>query len=83
MMNKPLALAALLAASCGAQAADDADLAAIRSQIDEMKKTYEQRITALEKAGRSRSEDCRAGGGSACVSRDRVHRRGTGSNAGG
>jgi hypothetical protein len=49
MMNKPLALAALLAASCGAQAADDADLAAIRSQIDEMKKTYEQRITALEK----------------------------------
>ena len=49
MLHKPFAMAALLAASCGAQAADDADLAAIRSQIDEMKKTYEQRITALEK----------------------------------
>ncbi len=49
MLHKPFAMAALLVASCGAQAADDADLAAIRSQIDEMKKTYEQRITALEK----------------------------------
>ena len=48
MLHKPFALAALLAASCGAQAASDADLAAIRSQIDEMKKTYEQRIAALE-----------------------------------
>ena len=48
-MQKSFAVAALLAASCGAQAASDADLAAIRSQIDEMKKTYEQRITALEK----------------------------------
>ena len=41
MLHKPLAVAALLAASCGAQAASDADLAAIRSQIDEMKKSYE------------------------------------------
>ena len=48
MLHKPLAVAALLAASCGAQAASDADLAAIRSQIDEMKKSYEQRIAALE-----------------------------------
>lgn len=47
-MQKSFAMAALLAASCGAQAASDADLAAIRSQIDEMKKTYEQRIAALE-----------------------------------
>jgi hypothetical protein len=48
MLHKPFALAALLAASCAAQAAGDADLAAIRSQIDEMKKSYEQRIAALE-----------------------------------
>ena len=48
MLHKPFAVAALLAVSCGAQAASDADLAAIRSQIDEMKKTYEQRIAALE-----------------------------------
>ncbi|PKO92884.1 MAG: hypothetical protein CVU16_05900 [Betaproteobacteria bacterium HGW-Betaproteobacteria-10] len=48
MLHKPFALAALLAASCVAQAAGDADLAAIRSQIDEMKKSYEQRIAALE-----------------------------------
>ena len=48
MWHKPFAMAALLAASCGAQAANEADLAAIRSQIDEMKKTYEQRISALE-----------------------------------
>ena len=48
MLHKPLTLAALLAATVGAQAAD-ADLAAIRAQIDEMKKTYEQRIAALEK----------------------------------
>mgnify|MGYP000998616621 CR=1 FL=1 len=48
MLHKPFALAALLAASCGAQAASDADLAAIRSQINEMKKSYEQRIAALE-----------------------------------
>uniref|UniRef100_Q47JM4 Phosphate-selective porin O and P n=1 Tax=Dechloromonas aromatica (strain RCB) TaxID=159087 RepID=Q47JM4_DECAR len=47
-MQKSFAMAALLAASCGVQAATDADLAAIRSQIDEMKKTYEQRIAALE-----------------------------------
>jgi len=48
MLHKPFALAALLAASCGAQAAADADLAAIRSQINEMKQSYEQRIAALE-----------------------------------
>ncbi len=48
MLHKPLTLAALLAATFGAQAADT-DLAAIRAQIDEMKKTYEQRIAALEK----------------------------------
>ena len=48
-MHKPIAVAALLAASCGAQAASDADLAAIRAQIEDMKKTYEQRISALEK----------------------------------
>ncbi|MBU1362483.1 MAG: TonB-dependent receptor [Gammaproteobacteria bacterium] len=47
-MQKSFAMAALLAASCGAQAASDADLAAIRAQIDDMKKTYEQRIAALE-----------------------------------
>ncbi|KXB30050.1 hypothetical protein AT959_11745 [Dechloromonas denitrificans] len=47
-MHKPFAVAALLAASCGAQAATDNDLAAIRGQIDEMKKSYEQRIAALE-----------------------------------
>jgi len=47
-MQKSFAMAALLAASCGAQAASDADLAAIRTQIDDMKKTYEQRIAALE-----------------------------------
>lgn len=50
MFYKPsFAMAVLLAASCGAQAASDSDLAAIRSQIDEMKKSYEQRIDALEK----------------------------------
>ena len=47
-MPKPFAMAALLAASCAAQAAADADLAAIRAQIDEMKTHYEQRIAALE-----------------------------------
>jgi hypothetical protein len=47
-MQKSFAMAALLAASCGAHAASDADLAAIRAQIDDMKKTYEQRIAALE-----------------------------------
>lgn len=48
-MQKSFAMAALLAASCAAQAAgSDADLAAIRAQIAEMKKSYEQRIAALE-----------------------------------
>ena len=47
-MPKPFAMAVLLAASCAAQAAADADLAAIRAQIDEMKTHYEQRIAALE-----------------------------------
>ncbi|HYN37976.1 MAG TPA: hypothetical protein VES39_01870, partial [Rhodospirillales bacterium] len=49
MLHKPsIAMAALLAVSFAAQAAADADLAAIRGQIDEMKRTYEQRIAALE-----------------------------------
>ena len=48
MFRKPMTLAVLLAAACGAQAAGDADLAAIRQQIDEMKKSYEQRIATLE-----------------------------------
>ncbi len=48
MFKKPVTLAALLAATFGAQAANDSDLAAIRQQIDEMKKSYEQRIAALE-----------------------------------
>lgn len=48
-MQKSFAMAALLAASCAAQAAgSDADLAAIRAQIAEMKQSYEQRIAALE-----------------------------------
>jgi hypothetical protein len=47
-VQKSFAMVALLAASCGAQAASDADLAAIRSQIDDLKKSYEQRIAALE-----------------------------------
>lgn len=48
-MQKSFAMAVLLAASCAAQAAgSDADLAAIRAQIAEMKKSYEQRIAALE-----------------------------------
>lgn len=47
-MSKPFVLAALLAAAGVAQAADDADLAAIRAQIAELKKNYEQRIAALE-----------------------------------
>lgn len=48
MLHKPFVVAALLAASGATQAAGDADLAAIRSQIDELKKNYEQRIAALE-----------------------------------
>ncbi|MBS1144250.1 MAG: TonB-dependent receptor [Proteobacteria bacterium] len=47
-MQKSLAMVVLLAASCGVNAASDGDLAAIRAQIDEMKKSYEQRIAALE-----------------------------------
>ncbi len=47
-MQKSFAMAAMLAASCAAQAAGDADLAAIRSQISEMKSSYESRIAALE-----------------------------------
>ena len=47
-MQKYFAVAALMAASCGVHAASDADLAAIRSQIEDMKKNYEQRIAALE-----------------------------------
>ena len=60
MLHKPLAVAALLAASCGAQAASDADLAAIRSQIDEMKKSYEQRIAALEQRLAQAESDVKA-----------------------
>ncbi len=48
MHQRKLALAAVLAFAGAAQAADDKDLAAIRVQIDELKKTYEQRIAALE-----------------------------------
>ena len=61
MLHKPsIVMAALLAASCGAQAASDADLAAIRSQIDEMKRTYEQRIAALENKLAQAEADARA-----------------------
>ncbi|RKT58222.1 hypothetical protein DFR40_2166 [Azonexus fungiphilus] len=48
MFRKPMALAVLAALSGAAGAADDAELAAIRSQIAELKKSYEQRIAALE-----------------------------------
>lgn len=48
MFEKKLAFAAALLACGGAQAASDPELAAIRSQIEEMKKSYEQRIAALE-----------------------------------
>jgi len=48
-MQKIVAMATLLALAGTAPAADNADLAAIRAQIDEMKKSYEQRIAALEK----------------------------------
>lgn len=48
-MKKNLVVAALLAAGGGANAAESADLAAIRAQIAEMKQNYEQRIAALEK----------------------------------
>ncbi|MDE2440772.1 MAG: carbohydrate porin [Betaproteobacteria bacterium] len=47
-MQKTFVMAAMLAVASTAQAADNADLAAIRAQIDEMKKAYEQRIAALE-----------------------------------
>ena len=47
-MQKRFAMAAMLAASWGAHAADNAELAAIRAQIDDMKRAYEQRIAALE-----------------------------------
>lgn len=48
MLQRKIAFAAALAACGGVQAADSADLAAIRAQIEEMKKSYEQRIAALE-----------------------------------
>lgn len=48
MLQKTCAFAVALALSSGAQAASDADLAAIKAQIEEMKNTYEQRIAALE-----------------------------------
>ena len=47
-MQKRFAMAAMLAASFGAHAADNPELAAIRAQIDDMKRVYEQRIAALE-----------------------------------
>lgn len=47
-MQKPMVMAALLAAACAAHGADNSDLAAIRAQIGEMKQNYEQRIAALE-----------------------------------
>ena len=47
-MQKRIAMAAMLAATFGAQAADHSELAAIRAQIDDMKRAYEQRIAALE-----------------------------------
>lgn len=47
-MQKRFAMAAMLAASFGAHAADNSELAAIRAQIDDMKRAYEQRIAALE-----------------------------------
>jgi len=48
MLQRKIALAVALAVSGSVHAAADADLAAIRAQIDEMKKSYEQRIAALE-----------------------------------
>lgn len=48
MLQRKIAFAAALAVCGGAQAATDADLAAIRTQIEDMKKSYEQRIAALE-----------------------------------
>ena len=47
-MSKKLTALALLLAASGVVQAEDGDLAAIRAHIDEMKKTYEQRIAALE-----------------------------------
>lgn len=48
MLQRTYAFAAALAVSGSVQAAGDADLAAIRAQINEMKSSYEQRIAALE-----------------------------------
>ena len=47
-MHKQFAMVAMLAAACGVNAAENSELAAIRAQIDEMKRAYEQRIAALE-----------------------------------
>lgn len=47
-MQKTFVMAAMLAAAFGVQAADSPELAAIRAQIDELKRAYEQRIAALE-----------------------------------
>ncbi|MDD2883814.1 MAG: TonB-dependent receptor [Dechloromonas sp.] len=47
-MSKSLLAAALLAASWPVLAAEESDLAAIRTQINEMKQQYEARIAALE-----------------------------------
>lgn len=59
-MQKNIAMVAMLAVASAAQAADNADLAAIRAQIDEMKKSYEQRIAALEQ--KLAETESRAGG---------------------
>jgi hypothetical protein len=48
MQQKKIALAVAMAISLGAQGAESSDLAAIRAQIEDMKKNYEQRIAALE-----------------------------------
>lgn len=48
LQRNSAAVAMALAFPAAAQAAPDADLAAIRSQIQEMKQSYEQRIAALE-----------------------------------
>lgn len=48
MLQKKVVMAIAMTVSAGAHAAGDADLAAIRAQIEQMKQSYEQRIAALE-----------------------------------
>ena len=47
-MFKPVLMVALMATAFAAHAANEDDLAAIRAQIADLKKNYEQRIAALE-----------------------------------